>query len=228
VGVVALFACVDEVVAVGRGGSQEPQGMTVLTERAFEAVAEDGWGVPGSPDINNYSIATDAGAPKSGPQVGAIRFPAGFRGGNSPALSEKTLRSVAGTLYVSMWVKISNNWVGHPTGTNKVLHFWVADANRVFAYIDGSGANTLHPYLGLQAIATPFNDGAGQTSTSVNLRPNIAGHTGAQIVRGQWYHWEILLSVNNNGAPNGGSMEFRWRTTPESAMCRDRSRATST
>jgi hypothetical protein len=102
-----------------------------------------------------------------------------------------------------MWVKVSSNWVGHPTGTNKVLHFWVADANRVFAYIDGSGANTLHPYLGLQAIATPFNDGAGQISTSVNLRPNVAGHTGAQIVRGQWYHWEILLNVNTNGAPNG-------------------------
>ncbi len=177
--------------------------MTVLTERPFDVVAEDGWGVPGSPDITNYSIVTDDRAPKSGPQVGAIRFPAGFGGGTSPALSEKSLGSVAGTLYVSMWVKLSSNWVGHPTGTNKVLHFWVADANRVFAYIDGSGSNTLHPYIGLQAIATPFNDGAGETSTSVNLRPNLPGHTGTQIVRGQWYHWEILLNVNTNGAANG-------------------------
>jgi len=200
---IALFACVKEVVATGQGENAEPQGMSVLTERPFKAVGEDGWGVPGSPDISNYTIVNDDNAPKSGPSVAAIRFPAGFAGGNSPAFSEKSLDSKMGTLYVSMWIKLSSNWVGHLTGTNKVLHFWVADLNRVFAYVDGSGSNVLRPYIGLQGIAGDYNDGAGQTSTSVNLRPNVAGQTNVQIVRGQWYHWEMLFVVNSNGAPNG-------------------------
>lgn len=201
--ILTIFSCAREVVAVGRGGSEEPPGMTVLTERPFSAVDEDGWGVPTPPDINYYTIVSDPDGPRSGPLVAAIRFPAGFSGGNSPAFSEKSLGSTAGTLYVSMWIKLSSNWVGHPTGTNKVLHFWVADLNRVFAFIDGSGSTELQPYVGLQGISAPYNDGAGQVSTSVNLRPNVAGQTGVQIVRGRWYRWEIVFQVNTGGSANG-------------------------
>jgi hypothetical protein len=199
---VALIACARELVATGRGEDNEPPGMNKLTERPFSSLVEDGWGVPGPPDINNYTIVTDQRAPKSGPSVGAIRFPAGFQGGTSPALSEKSLESKYGTLYISAWIKISSNWVGHPTGTNKVFHFWIADLNRVFAYIDGSGTNTLQPYIGLQAIAVPYYDGAGQTSTSVNLRPNVA-QPGFQLERGKWYHWEMLFVANTNGGADG-------------------------
>jgi hypothetical protein len=204
-GVLSIFSCGNGVVAVGRSGSQEPSGMTLFTERPFSAVDEDGWGVPSSPDINNYTIDSDAAGPRSAPLVGTIRFPAGFSGGNSPAFSEKSLGNGAGTLYVSMWIKLSGNWVGHPTGTNKVLHFWIAGLNRVFAYVDGAGGNPLKPYIGLQGIATPYNDGAGQTATSVNLGPNVAGHTGVQIVRGQWYRWEIVFQANTDGGANGSA-----------------------
>ena len=198
-----LFACAKEVVATARGTDAEPEGMTRITEWSLNALGEDGWGLPHPSDADNFTIVGDASAPKSPEQVGAIRFPAGFGGGTSPALTERSLNSEWGTLYVSMYFKLSSNWVGHPTGTNKVLHFWVADLNRVFAYVDGSGKNTLKPYIGLQGIAAPFNDGAGETSTSVNLGPNLPGHTGVEIVRGKWYHWEMLFTVNTNGAPNG-------------------------
>jgi uncharacterized protein YjdB len=184
-------------------GSVEPSGMTVITQRAFNSTVEDNWTVPSWAGTDVLSIVSDPTAPNSPSSVEQIRFPAGFGGGDSPALTERNLGSTASTMYVSMWIKISSNWQGHPTGTNKVLHFWVAGLNRVFVYIDGSGSNILQPYLGLQGIATAYNDGAGSTSTSVNLRPNVQGQTGAQIVRGQWYHWELVLSVNTSGSTNG-------------------------
>jgi uncharacterized protein YjdB len=184
-------------------GSVEPPGMTVLTERSFSAVAEDGWTVPTGTDLTNFTVVSDATAPKSAPLAVQIRFPAGFSAGGSPSVTERDLGSTASTLYVSMWIKLSSNWVGQMTGTNKVLHFWIAGLNRLFVYIDGSYGNTLQPYVGLQGIATPYNDGAGSTSTSVNLRPNVAGQTGAQIVRGQWYHWELVFAVNSSGSTDG-------------------------
>lgn len=202
-GMLGIFSCAHEVVATGRAGSEEPQGMSVLTERPFSGVDEDGWAVPSPPDINNYTIVSDAAGPRSAPLVAAIRFPAGFSGGNSPAQTERSLGSTAGTLYVSIWIKLSSNWVGHPTGTNKVLHFWLAGLNRVFAFIDGSGSNVLKPYVGLQGIAAPYNDGAGQIATSVNLRPNVVGQTEVAIIRGQWYRWEIVFQVNTGGGANG-------------------------
>jgi hypothetical protein len=185
-------------------GTVEPAGMSVITERSFSALAEDGWYVPTGSDLNNFTVISDATAPKSSPSVLQIRFPAGFPAGGSPALTERDLGSTASTLYVSMWIKLSSNWVGQMTGTNKVLHFWMAGLNRLFVYIDGAGAtNILQPYVGLQGIATPYNDGAGSTSTSVNLRPNVSGQTGAQIVRGQWYHWELVFAINSSGAADG-------------------------
>jgi hypothetical protein len=186
-------------------GTVEPPGMTVITERSFSAIAEDSWTVPTGTDLTNFTVVPDLTAPKSSPSVLQIRFPAGFGAGGSPALTERDLGSTASTLYVSMWIKLSSNWVGQMTGTNKVLHFWMAGLNRLFVYIDGSGANILQPYVGLQGIATPYNDGAGSTSTSVNLRPNVAGQTGAQIVRGQWYHWELVFAINSSGGTDGSA-----------------------
>src|SRR4029079_11366762 len=62
--------------------SNEPAGMTVLTERPFNALNEDGWTNTGSSD---YKIVADATAPKSPSNIGQIRFPAGFGSGNAPA-----------------------------------------------------------------------------------------------------------------------------------------------
>jgi len=191
------------VVAPPPPGTVEPPGMNVITERSFSAVAEDGWSVPTGSDLTNFTVVSDATAPKSAPLAMQIRFPAGFGAGGSPALTERDLGSTASTLYVSMWIKLSSNWVGQMTGTNKVLHFWMAGLNRLFVYIDGAGNNILQPYVGLQGIATPYNDGAGSTSTSVNLRPNVSGQTGAQIVRGQWYHWELVFAINSSGSTDG-------------------------
>jgi Bacterial Ig-like domain (group 2) len=177
----------------------EPLGLGVLTSRPFSAQVEDGWTMP-TWAAPYFTIMQDAGAPKSPGGVGQIRFPAGFSGGDSPALVERDLGSTARTVYISMWIKLSSNWVGHLTGTNKVLHLWINGGNRVFAYADGGGTAPLAPSIGLQGIAGAYADGRGNVSTSVNLLPNVAGQTGVQLARGRWHRWELVLVSNTNGA----------------------------
>ena len=190
-------------VATATPGSNEPAGAVVITERGFNNTIEDGWTLP-SFAVPYLTIVQDGAAPKSPSNVAQIRYPAGFGGGDSPALAERDLTSGrATTLYVSMWLKLSSNWSGHPTGTNKVMHFWINGGNRVFAFADGSGNNVLTPRIGLQAISGAYNDGFGTTSTTVELRPNVSGQTGAQIVRGRWQRWEIAMTSNTNGDANG-------------------------
>ena len=177
--------------------------MSLITERPFSAVDEDNWGVPVVPAIYNFLIVSDPAAPRSGQSVAAIRYPAGFGGGDSPAFTERSLANTAGTLYVSMWIKYSSNWVGHVTGTNKILHFWVAGTNKIFAMAEGGGSAPLTPQIGLQGIAAPYDDGHGHVATGVNLQPNLPGQTGAQLVRGQWYRWEMVFTINTGGGANG-------------------------
>ena len=183
-------------------GSAEPTGMTPITERPFNAAVEDNWLLP-SWAQPYFTVVSDATAPKSPANVARVRYPAGWTGGDSPALEERDLAGSATTLYVSMWMKLSSNWVGHPTGTNKVIHLWINGINRVFAFADGSGSNILTPRIGLQQIAAPYDNGFGQVATGVDLRPNVAGQTGVQVIRGRWHRWEIVLVGNTPGTSNG-------------------------
>lgn len=191
----ATLSVTAPITTTTSGGSAEPTGMTAITQRSFNAVLEDGW-ISSGP----FSIVQDASAPKSPSSVGRVTYPAGWAGGDSPALVERDLGGTATTLYTSLWVKMSSNWVGHPTGTNKIMHFWIDGINRVFAYADGAGSDVLRPYIGLQQLAGAYNDGAGQTATGVNLRPNLVDY---QLTRGQWYKWEIVMTSNVNGGANG-------------------------
>lgn len=184
------------------GGSAEPTGMTAITERPFNAAVEDGWLLPTWAQPY-FTVVADATAPKSPSNVARVRYPAGWAGGDSPALEERDLGGTATTLYVSMWMRLSPNWVGHPTGTNKVIHLWINGINRVFAFADGSGSNILTPRIGLQQIAAPYDDGFGNVATGVDLRPNVAGQLGVQIVRGRWHRWEIVLKSNTPGTATG-------------------------
>ena len=179
------------------GGSVEPPGMTVLTERAFDAVTENGWTVaPWSGTVNNCEIVTDANAPKSPTNVGRIKYPAGFASGGEPCgMSVSQLPSVR-TMYMSFWFKISPNWDGHPTGANKVLHVNIGGSNHFVVNLWGYGNGMMQMGILLQGIV---NDGSG--NTAANWFPNL-GPTG-EIVRGQWYHVEVLAVGNTSGAANG-------------------------
>ncbi len=170
-------------------GSVEPPGMTVITERPFSAMNEDGW-------TDGSIIVSDPTAPKSPSSIGQIVFPAGFTGGNAPAQTYPNKTFSYRTQYIAVWMKISSNWQGHQTGANKILHVYVGGSNHVVVNLWGSGSGMMQAGILLQGIV---NNGSG--GTSANWYSNL-GPTG-EIVRGQWHHLEVLLVGNTNGAANG-------------------------
>ncbi|HJQ10592.1 MAG TPA: Ig-like domain-containing protein [Gemmatimonadaceae bacterium] len=176
-------------------GSVEPAGLTTLTERPFSALNEDGWTNTGS---SYYTIQSDASAPQSPSSIGQIKFPAGFGSGNAPAVLEKVWSSPVKTLYVSFWLKLSSNWVGNDASVNKIFHFWIGDSNRLFLNAHGAGNGTLTAEVWLQRIVAGGNYDAG---TTANFAPNLGAS--AQIVRGQWVHWEMLFTGNSSGTADG-------------------------
>jgi hypothetical protein len=170
------------------GSSNEPSGMTVMVDRAFNALNESGWYDESTPNI---TIQQDASAPKSPSSIIQMRFPAGFGGGASPGVLEKGLGSKYTTIYISYWMKLSSNWYGHPSSNvNKQFHMWINGGNHVFTLAEGSGTGTLKAEIWLQGTA------AGER----NLYPNLSSGV---ISRGDWHRWEIVLTCNTGGAANG-------------------------
>jgi uncharacterized protein YjdB len=177
-------------------GSVEPPGMTTLSERAFNSVAEDGWGVSAwSGSVSNCTIESDAIAPMSPPNIGRIRYPAGFASGGEPCGESKPLSGNYRTMYLSFWFKVSPNWVGHQTGANKIFHITIGGSNHFVVNLWGYGNGILQMGVLLQGIV---NSGTG--STAANWLPNLG--TG-EVVRGKWYHVEMIAVGNSSGAADG-------------------------
>ncbi|PYO76462.1 MAG: hypothetical protein DMD63_14435 [Gemmatimonadetes bacterium] len=176
-------------------GSVEPAGMTPITERPFSALNEAGWTDQASPYL---TIVSDATAPKSPPGVIQMLFPAGFLDGSSPAVSEAVLGTRYRTIYVSFWMKYSSNWIGHDTGTNKILHFWVGGVNRIYNLVQGVGTGPLVASVDVQGVIT---GGQYDGGTNGKFAPNL-GVPGI-IPRGQWVHWEMVFTGNTAGNADG-------------------------
>ncbi len=176
-------------------GSFEPSGMTVLTQRPFSAMNEDGWTNTGS---SSYTIVADGTAPKSPSSVGQVKFPAGFGSGNAPAVLEKVWSGTQKTLYVSFWVKFSSNWDGNDAGVNKIFHFWIGGSNRLVLNARGVGSGRLLTEVELQGIKAGGNYDAGTTALfTANLGPS------GELVRNQWLHWEAVFVGNSSGVSDG-------------------------
>jgi hypothetical protein len=176
-------------------GTNEPTGMTVLTERSFSALNENGWTNTGG---SSYSIVADASAPRSPSSVGQVKFPAGFGSGNAPVVLEKAWSTTNKTLYVSFWVKFSSNWDGNDSGVNKIFHFWIGGSNRLVLNARGVGSGRLLTEVELQGIKAGGNYDAGTTALfTANLGPT------GELVRNQWLHWEAVFVGNSSGVANG-------------------------
>ncbi len=170
-------------------GSFEPSGMSVISDEKFDVLPSNG-----CRGYYAYSLVPDVTAPRSPSSVFNVVFPAGFRGGDSPGLTECGINNVA-KIYTSLYVQFSSNWQGHLTGVNKIIHFWIGGANHLFLLADGSGSNVLHAGIGLQGIvSSPYGTGA-------QVQPNIVPN--AQFVRGQWHHVEMYATANTAGVANG-------------------------
>ena len=184
----------------------EPAGFEVITERAFSHKAKDDKdrGPRGSEGwdgaefrTGNFSIVRDPTAPKSPPFVAQFRYPQGFRGGRSPGLAQVAFRRPVRDLYLSLWIKLSPNWEGHRSNTNKMFFLWVNGGNRVFVSAEGKGQNRLQPQIRLQGRDIP--------DQRPRLPPNV--QPGAEVRRGVWQRWELVVSPNTPGANDG---RIRW------------------
>jgi hypothetical protein len=164
--------------------------MSVISNEPFDVLPSSG-----CRGYYAYSLVPDASAPKSPSSVFNVTFPTGFRGGDSPGLTECGISGGVSKLYASLYVQFSSNWQGHLTGVNKIIHFWIGGANHLFLLADGSGSNVLNASIGLQGIVrSPYGTGA-------QVKPNIV--PGAQFVRGRWHHVEMYATGNTAGASDG-------------------------
>lgn len=166
-------------------GPAEPLTFARITERNFVSAEEDGWRASG------MSIASDASAPVSPPSVGQMTYPAGSWDSYDPGWTERSIGALGyRQLYLRWWQKMSANWQGHPSATNKLFYVWLHDKPVVFPRAVGVGAGALMAEVGLQDIP----------AIAINLPANVLP---VELVRGRWHRWEIQLSVGPPG-------ECRW------------------
>lgn len=199
---VAMLACSDEqttspnksVAPISPGSSStilaaphEPSGLTQFTDRPFNAIGE-GW--LSSESTPNFSIVSDASAPKSPSKVGQITFKSGFTGGTSPATAQFTLPQGPRTVFVSVWFKLSSNFVGSSTSPiNAIFNLTNNAQQRVTFVASGTGSNTLVPAVQLTSTADP--------------RSTLAAAGSPTIAKGSWQQVEALVTMNTPGAADG-------------------------
>jgi hypothetical protein len=181
----------------------EPAGFTMLTDRPFSAKAlnqydranSEGWD-PIEGRYPNFSLVSDPTAPFSGGSVGQMKYPAGFVGGSAPATAQKYFYNTNyKQLYVRVWVKLSANFQGQVSSTNKMFHLWIANGNRFFLSAEGAGSGPLYAQMRMQGVP----------DLRRRLVPNVV--VGAQVRRGVWQQWELVVQTNTPGQANG---EARW------------------
>ena len=181
------------IVTTGTPGHpNEPIGFVQLNTRPFNSKVENGWRDRGD---WRFSIAQDGTAPISPNNVGKALFPAGWVGGSGPINTWYKLGNLRKNLYMSFWVKMSSGWQGHRSGVNKILYIQINNQNMVFLDALGSGNAALRPEI--------TGQGMNENPVTRTLMPNV--NTAVVINRGQWVHWEVLLTANTNGLPNGAA-----------------------
>jgi hypothetical protein len=182
----------------------QPEGFRELTQRAFDhkAKRDNDRGESGSEGWDgiefrsrNFTIIEDPTAPRSPPSVGQYLYPAGFASGRSPGTAQIAFKRPVREMYISLWIKLSPNWHGNQSSTNKMFFLWIGGGNRVFVSAEGAGMSRLQPQLRLQGVADKRR----------RLRPNVGRD--AAVARGEWQRWEFLVKANDPGAANG---ELHW------------------
>jgi uncharacterized protein YjdB len=178
------------------GSSNEPSGMTFIDQRAFNSLTENAAPhVPGWDTDVTLSIAQDATAPISPPSVLRASYPAGFPTGSAPGHAG-FVHAGYKTLYIRFAVKLSSNWIGNGSGTNKLMYEWTQNpSNPAFFFsAHGTGSGPLLAQVNLQGIVV-YPGGIG------NLVPNLV--PGAQIIRGRWQTLEAVMVGNSAGTADG-------------------------
>lgn len=176
----------------------EGPGFTRISERGFDAVAEEGWVDASLTEL--LSIVEDSTAPRSPPRVGRASFPRDSLGGSELGMKTFIDFSPVGyrRLYISFWFKLSENWQGHDSHVNKILYVTADESlgNPVYLAAMGRDSGPLHPEVRLQGI--PIVEAR-------NLPPNV--DPTVRIQRAAWHRWELLLVMNTGDDADG---EAHW------------------
>jgi hypothetical protein len=90
-------------------------------------------------------------------------------------------------------VKLSSNFYGNQSSTNKMFFVWIANGARFFISAEGAGNNALVPQIRLQGKYIP--------DQRPRLLPNVV--PGATLKRGAWQRWELRLVANTPGQFDG-------------------------
>jgi hypothetical protein len=216
---VACLACVDatapnrEVLpsgpvravaaAVDPNYPNEPAGLTLVSERPFNAKATtttdvagaEGWS-PSEASYASLTIVSDNTAPKSPANVAQILFPSGFVGGSAPAVAAKSIGAPYRRLYVSVWLQLSATWQGPQyNAVNRIFSLWAGGKQRIAFMARGRGTGTLVPAVQLLQTA----------DSRTRLDPNLL--TSATVARGTWQRWEMVVTMNTPGTADG---EVHW------------------
>lgn len=199
-----------------RGGSHEPDDYRTIVGRPFDSRAvRDGdrgegslpyrhGGSEGFDGIeyrsDRLTIVQAPDAPLSPPNVLDIRYPRGMTGGRAPGTvqTQRTGWTNPEGLYIRYAFRLSRNFAGHPTTTNKIFHYWV-DGNRVFDRVVGSGNGRLQYQVAKQGGA-PSCQRIKRSPANSRLIPNRGN---GSIERGRWYIVELQMVLNTPGGCDG-------------------------
>jgi hypothetical protein len=176
-------------------GSNEPSGMTAISDRPFNALDEMGW----SDGSGTYGkIISDATAPKSPSNVLQIKLPAGFGEGGGPFSGELQLPKNYRTVYISYWAKYSSNWYGPSSNINKTFYLYTSTGNPAIVFdMDCHATGPMETQVAGQDI---LKGGVGGDPANPFWTPNLASGV---VTRGQWHHIEFVAVGNTSGNADG-------------------------
>ncbi len=102
------------------------------------------------------TVVSDPTAPHSASNVGRVTYPVGFPGGQGVGEIYRTVGAYK-TLYISTWLKFSSNWVGNPTGNNKMLYLFMDNQQMMITEATGSGSDPLKHTIYLEYLGAPYS-----------------------------------------------------------------------
>lgn len=170
--------------------TNEPLGFTKLTENPLSANNFDGWRT----DSGTLQFVNDANAPVSPTGVLRASYSTSFNSGSAPWALEKALPSNLKDIYYRLNFKLSDNFEGQGSATNKLGFVWTHNSPSFFISAEGVGSGNLIAMARIQDAAESRD----------HLPPN-KGKSGI-IQRGVWHTLEVRLINNDPGVSNGTAM----------------------
>ena len=169
----------------------EPEGHRPITRRGFRKRGEArGWK---DLDSENLQFLLDRRRGAEPTPAARMLFPRGWRGGTAPARAEFPIPKAEQPkqIYVSYWLKVSDNWFGHPV-VSKIGYVWIGGRPKFYAGLVGKGR-------GPQRLQARLQNYFVKPAQGGNL--DIRG--GGEFTRGTWHHCEYVLVANTPGRPDG-------------------------